>query len=234
MTETATLRAPAVVEKLEAMKAVLAALNGELAQAALDAAEGTPGSAKRLGELRTQIETSERAVGELTQAVTLAERIDRQSAARAVAEMRADQFSAFAKAMEERRIEMAAVLTAVRALAEAYGRLSEATLRAVNAVPVGAAVPPIAIGREGYFGPVFGPCDRLILAELFRIAPYRADGAGRFVVPFASPPIASLRDDPGSIEPGKEAFDLATGMLLADIKDQIDRLDSVEFTKDAA
>ena len=45
-------RAPAIADKLEAARAVRASLDPEIAQAALEAAEGVRGAEKRLADLR--------------------------------------------------------------------------------------------------------------------------------------------------------------------------------------
>src|ERR1035437_9403312 len=95
MQHNAVPRAPAVAAKLEAARGVLQALEGEVGQAALEAAENAPGAAKRLSELRSSIATAERDVGELSRAHETALRLDRQSVAAGAIKMRREQMVAF-------------------------------------------------------------------------------------------------------------------------------------------
>src|SRR5580698_7437993 len=88
-------RAPAIAEKLEAARAMLAVHNAEVAQTVLDAAENVPGATKRLTDLRIKISSAELAVFELEKAHDLAARIDRQSDAAAAVRMRAEQLEEF-------------------------------------------------------------------------------------------------------------------------------------------
>ncbi|WP_213737071.1 hypothetical protein [Bradyrhizobium sp. dw_411] len=224
MTDVAQLRAPAIAEKLEAARALLAAHSGEVAQTVLDAVENVPGALKRLTDLRTRISTGELAVAELEKAYDLAGQIDRQASVAAATKMRGEQLVAFRKEFEARQTAMAAVLKAAAAMASAYGEYSEATLRAAAVIPSGTTVPPIAIGGEGMYGAAFGPCERLILAELYRLAPERADGIGRFVLPFAKPPSERFRGNHPAIPAGIEELRAADAAILADVSQQIENL----------
>jgi hypothetical protein len=218
-------RAPAIAEKLEAARAMLAAHRGEMGQAVLDAAESVPGATKRLVDLRSQVSTASSAVTELEQALDLALRIDRQAAVSAATHMRSEQFGAFHDAMEQRETAMDRVLKAGAEMAAAYGEYSEATLRAASVIPSGTTVPPMAIGGDGAYGAAFGPCERLIQSELYRLAPERADGIGRFVLPFARPPSEQLRGNHPVIPAGIDELRAADAAILADISQQIENLD---------
>ena len=225
MSGAAEPRAPAIAEKLEAARAMLAVHAGEVAQTVLDAAENVPGALKRLTELRTRISTGELAVAELEKAYELAARIDRQAIASAATQMRGEQLAAFSEALEQRESAMDRVLKAGAEMAAAYGEYSEATLRAASVIPSGTTVPPMAIGGEGLFGSAFGPCERLIQSELYRLAPERADGIGRFVLPFAKPPSEQFRGNHPAIPAGIDELRAADAAILVDISRQIENLD---------
>jgi hypothetical protein len=222
---TAEPRAPAIAEKLEAARAMLAAHRGEMGQAVLDAAENVPGATKRLVDLRSHVSTASSAVAELEQALDLALRIDRQANAATATHMRNEQLVVFRKEFEARETAMAAVLKAAAAMATAYGEYSEATLRAAAVIPSGTTVPPMAIGGDGAYGAAFGPCERLIQSELYRLAPEREDGIGRFVLPFARPPSEQLRGNHPAIPAGIDELRAADAAILADISRQIENLD---------
>ncbi|HEU4805554.1 hypothetical protein [Nitrobacter vulgaris] len=225
MSEPIPQRAPPIAEKLEAARSVLAALEGELAQHVLDAAEGSPGSAKRLAELRSQLATSESAVAELEKALELARRIDRQAVAGAATEMRAAQLIAFKAAMATRDHAMSRTLEAAAAMAIAYGEYSEATLTASAAIPTGTVMPAMNMGPNGLFGAAFGQCERLLLTELFRLAPRRADGSGTLLLPFAKPSAEAFRNHPEKIPAAVEEFMRASDAIVRDIERQVEKFD---------
>jgi hypothetical protein len=225
MTGTAEPRAPAIAEKLEAARAMLAAHRGEMGQAVLDAAENVPGATKRLVDLRSHVSTASSAVAELEQALDLALRIDRQANAATATHMRNEQLVVFRKEFEARETAMAAVIKAAADMATAYGDYSEATLRAAAVIPSGTTVPPMTIGGEGLFGSAFGPCERLIQSELYRLAPEREDGIGRFVLPFARPPSEQCGGNHPAIPAGIDELRAADAAILADISRQIENLD---------
>ncbi len=231
MNEPAQGRAPAIAAKLEEARALLAVHNGEIGQAVLDVAEDVPGAPKRLYDLRAKVSVNEREVTELERAHELALRIDRQADAAAATQLRSDQLAEFKKQFAAREVAMAAVLKAAADMAVAYGEFSELTLTTLAAVPAGTIVPIMAIGGEGFAGPAFGPCTRLILAELWRLAPARSDGIGRFVLDFARPTTTVLRDNPDAIEAGIDELRAADEAILGDIVKQIERLDQVSVQR---
>jgi len=218
------LKAPTVRVKLDEAVASLAELESEMAAFALAAAEEKAGASQKLSAHRTKIDAAARHVTELQAALHLAERIDRQAAVSAAAKMRDEQLTEFKMQFAAREKAMAAVLKAAADMALAYGEYSEATLRTLSAVPAGTHVPMMSIGSEGFAGPAFGPCTRLILAELYRLAPEREDGIGRFVLEFAKPSSEFLRGKPDSIKPGIEGLIEADAAIVTDIGKQIERL----------
>lgn len=218
------LRAPAIRARLDAAELVLASHNHEVAQTALDVAENLAGAPKRLFDLRAKISTAEREVAELEKAHALAETIDRQSAVTAAANMRAEQLVEFKKQFAAREKAMALVLKAAADMAAAFGEYSEATLRAAVAVPTGTVAIAMSIGAEGHGGIAFGPADRLVLSELYRLAPERHDGIGRFVLPFAKPPNEMMRGLPTDIAPGLDELIAADAAIVANIEAQIKKL----------
>jgi hypothetical protein len=220
-------RAPAVIAKLDGELAKLAAMEAGVDELALAAAENQPGAIGRLTAQRAKIEEAERRVSEMRRAVALAQRIDRQADAAAATQMRAGQLVEFKRQFAAREKAMATVLKAAADMAAAYGEYSEATLLSVGAIPSGTFVPPMSIGRDGLYGAAFGPCDRLILGELFRLAPDRHDGTGRFVLPFAKPPSEMARGKPETIPAGIDEMRAADDAIIADISKQIENLDEV-------
>jgi hypothetical protein len=66
---------------------------------------------------------------------------------------------------------------------------------------------------------------RLILAELYRLAPEREDGIGRFVLPFAKPSSEQFRGNPTAIPAGIDELRAADNAIVADIAQQIEKLD---------
>jgi hypothetical protein len=230
MSAAPTRRTPAAREKLAAAEATLAGLEADVGSLALEASEGKAGAEKALAAHRARIDQAARNVDELRRAVGLAERLDREADAAGAAKMRAEQLGQFKLAMKAREEAMAAVLAAGSAMAAAYGEYSEATLRAQIAVPTGTAVPQMGIGPNALYGPAFGPCERLILAELYRLAPARADGIGRFVLPFAKPISEMLRNQPDAIAPGIGELRAANQAIMQEIEAQVSALADREMT----
>lgn len=228
-------RAPAARAKLDQAEQVLAELEIETASFALEAAEGKSGAEKLLAGHRSKIELAERNVAELKRAVALAERLDREAGANSAAAMRREQLDAFKQPMAIRTQAMGSMLDALATFTKAYAEFAEATLAAQSSVPSGCNIPILAMGPLGAFGPVFGDAERLLAAELFRIAPSRKDGIGTFRTPFARMPLATSNDH-GALPPALAEFTAANSQIIADIEKQIAALDSnaLAKAKDAA
>jgi hypothetical protein len=218
-------RAPAARDKLVAAESALAELEAEVAVLALEASEGKAGAEKNLIAHRSKIDAAERKVSEQRKAVVLAECLDRQAAANGMAKIRAEQLAEFKKQMTDREKAMAVVLAAAATMAKAYGEFSEATLAAQIAAPIGTNIPPMSIGPNGLYGNVFGRCEILIQTELWRLAPPRADGRGRSLLPFAKPLSPLSPGDPASLPPGIDEMRHAHAAILTDIEKQIAMLD---------
>jgi len=87
----------------------------------------------------------------------------------------------------------------------------------------------VAMGPLGGLGASWSNCERLLLGELFRIAPDRADGTGRFIAPFAKAPLHSdlnHRSLPAAID----EFRKADAAVLAEIQRQVSDLDKRAMT----
>lgn len=218
-------RAPAIREKLNCALGALAELEEQVAEFALEAAERKPGAAENLASHRGKIEAAKTAANELAAALRLAERIDRQNVAAGAAQMRAEQLAEFTKEMAAREKAMGAVLEAAAAMAEAYGEYSEATLRALAATPTGTMVPTMHMGPENAYGPAFGPADRIVLAEIYRLSPERSDGIGRFVLPFAKPSSEMVRNKPSEMPAGIDELRAAQEAIISHVSRQVERLD---------
>jgi len=230
-------KAPVVRSKLEAVTAELSDLESEMAELALAAAEGKGGASAKLSAHRIKIDVAARARSELEAALRLAAHLDRQKAATALIDMRAEQLRNFKAAMSAREKAMTVVLEAAANMAKAYGEYSEATLAAAIATPTGTVVPQIGMGN-GALGPVFGPCERLLLAELWRLGPERKDGVGRFVLPFAKSAPLMTSTDHRELSAGIDEFIAADKVVVTNIQEQIDRLNATVIEaieqKDAA
>jgi hypothetical protein len=222
-------RAPGAKLKLDVSARVLAELEQQTAVLALEASEGKPGSEKALASHRAKVEAAQRQVSELRAAVELAERLDREALASAAAASRNDQLAVFKAAQAGRSKAMAKCLALEAALAQAYAEYSEETLAAQLAVPAGTTVPAIAAGELGSYGHVFGPCEKMLLAELFRVAPERKDGIGRFVVPFAKSPIHSDTNHK-ALPAAIDEFNAANTAITQSIIAQVSQIDTREMT----
>jgi hypothetical protein len=222
-------RAPAIAAKLAQAEAVLKELQQETAILSLEEFEGKPGASKALAQHRAKLEMAERQASELRQAVELAEKLDRQANASAAATSRADQLALFKAAMAGRSKAMARCLEALAAFSRAYAEYSEETLAAQIAVPAGCTIPAINMGILGSYGHSFGPCEKLILGELFRVAPDRRDGVGRFVPPFAKSPLHSDQNHkelPSALSEFQKANTAITQSIIA----QCSQIDTREMT----
>jgi hypothetical protein len=220
-------RAPAVLEKLEAAQAALRDLETEVGQTALEASENAPGAVKRLADLRSRIAGAEREVGELTRAHETALRLDRQSAAAGAIKMRREQLAAFKGHMADREKAMATAIEHAGKMATAFAEFLSHSEKMVSVLPSGTVFPTLAMGDNGLSGNILGACDRLLLAEMFRIGAQHAQpGRGLPVLPFSKPQIVQQRDEPGKIPPQIDTLREAHAVVLREIEGQVTKLDS--------
>ena len=204
MTTDLQPRAPGARAKLEQAERIVTDLAADVAELALEASEGKAGAEKALAAHRAKIDVAERQVSELRSAVKYAERLDLQAKAAATAKIRADQFGEFKKAMAAREKAMTAMLQAAAMLATTYsGKPTKQRWPSGAAEPFGTKI-QMSVGPNGIYGSFFGKFENLILAELFRAAPQRTNGVGRFTLPFAKPP-SILTTDPSAFPPALEA-----------------------------
>jgi hypothetical protein len=127
--------------------------------------------------------------------------------------------------MASRQASLEKVLQAVATMVAAYADYSEATLQAAQSLPGGTTAPVINMGPANTYGASWGPCERLLLAEMYRLAPQRKDGAGRFVLPFAnSSPLATTTNH-NALPAAIDEFKRADGIVLAEIRSQVETLD---------
>ena len=222
-------RAPAIAAKLAQIEATLKDMQAETAILSLEEFEQKPGAAKALSQHRAKIEAVERQASELRQAVKLAEILDRQAIANAAAKSRGEQLAVFKAAMAGREKAMAKALDALAVFAVEYGAYSQATLTAMESIPAGTIAPMVAMGPLGGLGASWSNCERLLLGELFRIAPERADGTGRFIAPFARAPLHSDLNH-RSLPPAIDEFRKADAAVLAEISRQVSDLDKRAMT----
>jgi hypothetical protein len=227
MKEVVQSRAPAVAVKLEAARNALQDLERDVGHAALEAAEGQPGGAKRLADLRSKISAAEREVAELTRAHELAARLDRENVAASAVSLRASQFAAFREHVAAREKHMAAALAHAGEMAKAYRQFMFESEAMVSVLPSGTALPTLAMGENGLSGNLLGSCDRLLLAEMYRLgAEQDGDGRRAPTLPFAKPQVMELRDQPDRIRPGLDVLQEAHDAMLREIEGQIARLDA--------
>lgn len=229
MTTDLQPRAPAARAKLEQAQKVLAELAADVASLALEAVEGKSGGEKALAAHRAKIDVAERQVSELRLAVELSERLDREAAAVSAVMARSNQLADFTKRMSVREQKMAKLLELAAAMAVTFSEFCDLTLAAQMAAPAGTSIAPMTIGPNGLFGAAFGKCDGLLLAELWRLAPYRPGGTARFVLPFAKP-MTVLNQNPAKQPCGMDEFRAANQAILADVARQISDLNSRAMT----
>ena len=220
-------RAPAVSAKLEAAQVTLQALEGEVGQAALEAAENAPGAAKRLAGLRSQIADAERDVDELNKAHELALRLDRISRAQGTSAVRASQLVAMKSYASERETAVLDICEAAKAMAVAYRKYGQTTLKFLGVKPIGTAVPAMGMGENNIFGSAIGNLDLLISAELLRQSAEGATEHERYVLPLVKPTSRDAR----LIPPAIEVFREAQAAMLASIEGQVQNLDAAELAR---
>jgi hypothetical protein len=182
------------------------------------------GNDKRLTVLRRERDEARNAVEEMEAGLAVSQRRDREAIASAAATSRAEQLAVFKTAMAGRERAMAKALDALGVFARAYADYSQATLTAMESIPSGTHAPQVAMGPLGGYGSSWSNCERMLLAELFRIAPERKDGIGRLIAPFAKAPLHSdtnHRTLPDAIS----EFRKADATVLAEIARQVSDLD---------
>lgn len=221
--EATAPRAPAVREKLECALGALAELEEQVAEFALEAVERKSGAGENLAVHRAKIEAAKTGANELRAALRLAERLDRQAEASGAVRMRDEQFSALKQQFAAREKAAESVMKAVADLSAAYGRFSECSLNIASVMPSGTVLPTMSIGPNGIYGPALGPCGQLILGELWRIAPNRRDGTGRFVMPFVKPGL-ELMKDVAELPVGLDELRAADVAILANVSQQVESL----------
>lgn len=224
---TTIARAPAVAQKLEGAREALKLHNNELAQTVLDAAENVPGALKRLGDLRAKISTAERDVAELEKAYALAAAIDRKSDAAGAAAMREEQFAIMKQRADVRLKAVATIMDAIKTAAAAYSTYAIATNEMVTALPTGARMPFVAIGRNGYGGSWVGDLRTLISAEAWRTVIVDEHGRGARL-PFSQQPELST-DNPAAFRPGIELMTEAQETVMRDVEEQMARLNEQQM-----
>ncbi len=218
-------RAPQVAVKLEAARSALQSLESEVGQAALEATEDQPGSDQRLAGLRQQITDAERSVAELKRAHQLAQLLDREALALGAIAMRAEQLAAFKKHVTAREKHFAVALSHAAELAKAFRQFLFESEGMVSVLPSGTAFPALAVGELGLGGNLLGGCDKLLLAEMFRLGAV-PDANGRIgILPFAKPTIMTQRGQPDKIPPSLEVLQEAHDALIREIEAQVQRLD---------
>lgn len=232
-----TARSSAPRAKLDQAERTLADLQQQTNVLALEAAEGKPGADKLLAVHRGKLELAQRIVAELRGAVALAERLDREADAHAAASSRAEQLSAFKEAMADRGEAMVTMIEAAGTMAKAFGQFILASERARALVPDGTALPDIHVGQHGLCGRSFGPLDRLIAAEMWRLAPSRGEGTNAHIaLPFAAPVTEQQRFRPDAIPAALPEFQAAEAANIAAVEQQVEQINAAELaaTQEAA
>ncbi|MEH2546657.1 hypothetical protein V1283_003302 [Bradyrhizobium sp. AZCC 2262] len=222
-----TARAPAVSERLDCALGILAELEEQVAEFALEAAERKPGGAEKLAGHRAKIDSAKTAVDELRAAHRLAAKLDRQAVAAGAIAMRAEQMAAFKSYVSSREKAMKRSLDHAAEMARAFAEFSVLTEAMVGVLPTGTNFPTMTMGENGLSGNLLSSCEKLLLAEMYRLG--EASNGRRAPLPFAKPQVVSLRDVPGEIPPGIEVLKVAHQAMLHDIEQQVSRLDSEQM-----
>jgi len=221
-------RATAIGEKLEAARAVRASLDPEIAQAALEAAEGVRGADKRLADLRARVASVDRDVSEATLAYDLARQLDRRAEIAGRAQMRETQLADFAGHARGRDAAVDEMCGAIETFAKAFARYVNLTLKLTGALPLGTSMPQLGMGPNNAFGSALGDLSSLMAAEAFRhvdmSSPVRA------ALPFAKAPTLGLANNPAAVPPASDAFKEATAAMLGEVSAQVARLNSEDAT----
>ncbi|WP_128966105.1 hypothetical protein [Bradyrhizobium guangdongense] len=210
---------------------MLASLEAELEHLILDAVDRKAGAAEKLSTHRGKVEAARTAVDELKVAQRLAARLEREDTAERDAQARSGQLAELRSRMADRGKAMATVLEAAATMAKAYGEFIVASEQARAAAPDGTALPDIGVGPNGLCGRSFGPLDRLIAAELWRLAPQRAPDSNAYIaLPFAAPITEMHRLKPALTPPALAEFEAADAAVLADIEKQVKQLHAADLT----
>ncbi|WP_439409763.1 hypothetical protein ACNJX9_17815 [Bradyrhizobium sp. DASA03076] len=222
-------RAPAVRVKLDGAKAVLAALEVEVAELTLEAVERKPGAAERLSAHRAKIAAARTAADELTAALQLAERLDIEDEDRRQAAGREAQFDVFRAAAEAWREKGSELAAAVAKAAKLRDELLTCTQGLQQALPSG--IIPFALNFDlmdtTIGGAVFpASTDVLIAGEMHRNC---VSGA---YLPGARSPALSQIDNPASIEPLADVFSRMGAYYVSLLRQHLDGLKPAR--KDAA
>ncbi len=218
-------RVSAIAAKLDGARALLAALDAESAEMALAAIDRKPGAADKLAAHRNKTISAEAAVTELDRALRLVRRIERADAAESASKVRAEQFAEFRVYMAARHKAMSTIMDAAATMAKAFGEYVISTERARASVPDGTALPDIHVGPNGLYGRSLGSLDRLIMAELWRLAPSRSEDANATIaLSFAAPLTESQRFTPSMMPRSLAEFECADAANIKSIEDQLERL----------
>ena len=222
--ENSTRRAPQVRASFDAAVSVLAELEGEVAQFALDAIERQPGAAEKLVAQRGRIDAARRAADELRAALELAVHLDTEADAVGAASLRAEQLAVFERSGAERVQAFTEVLQCVIRAAKAFGKYVAATQSMVDAVPSGTHLPVMGFG-DGTGGPWLGNGEILIGREAYRIA----ELAGVPKLPFARVPPLSHGTSAKLMQPATEILEETQAAVLREITGQVAKMNRADL-----
>jgi hypothetical protein len=220
-------RAPNVREKLDVAEQALSALEGQIAQCALDEAEGAPGAAAKMAALTAKISAARSERHKLRQALRLASDIDRRNQVEARSKIRTSQLTAFQGYAREREAAVVEMCDAAKTLAKACQRYGASTRKMLGVVPLDSHLPKMSLGPNGVLGSALGSLEQLLAVELYRCAAPDADGQ-RFLAPFAKAMTLNT-DDVSKMPAGVDVFREAQAALSAEIKAQLEQIEAKEL-----
>jgi hypothetical protein len=221
-------RAPLVAEQLASAESVLAQLEAQIAQCALDEAEGVSGAAAKMATLNAKVSAGRAERHKKRQALRLALEIDRRNEVAARSKIRASQFAAFQNHGQERIGAAQDILKAAAAMSAAMQRYGRATQQMVSVKPVSTSLPMMGMGVNGSFGPALGNLEGLIASEFYRCcAVAESDDGQRFFVPFSK--LATFDTDHTKMQPGFDVFLEAHNAIVAEISAQISKADAADL-----
>ncbi|WP_316196857.1 hypothetical protein [Bradyrhizobium sp. SZCCHNS3053] len=222
-----TSRAAGLKPKLELARASCVAIDGEIAQAALEASEGIKGADKRLADLRLKSAAAERDAADFERAHALAVRLDAKAQAEAKTAARAAQLAEFtghARARDQVVVEICGALASINDL---YGRYFDLTASMARTVPAGATLPVMAMGANGCLGSAYGNLEQMIAAEAFRLS-----GTSKTArLPFAKAPGMALLHNAPAIAPAAETFRATTAAIISRIEEHVAAVDAADSRK---
>lgn len=213
----------ALTRKIEQAEAQRVAIEQGLAEATLAEEMDRPGATAKRLRLETDLAAAVATIDRLKRARALSEEQERRAEAAAEAKRKAELIAEFAKVGESRLDAWTKTCAALKTAAREYARFMTETDRMAVKLPTGVLGQVFwndlpALLPDGRAFPA--PIERILAAEMFRIAPAGDDGK-RWRLPGAAPLIDLLRLQPDKHEPAIEAVKRANAYLVETLTERM-------------